>query len=52
MKTVAWLSFWLVAAIWGSSFLLIRVDPGFLSALIRRLVSPLEVLSEEFAVGV
>lgn len=25
MKTVAWLSFWLVAAIWGSSFLLIRV---------------------------
>lgn len=25
MKTAAWASFWLVAAIWGSSFLLIRV---------------------------
>lgn len=25
MKTFAWVSFWLVAAIWGSSFLLIRV---------------------------
>lgn len=25
MKTVAWVSFWLVAAIWGSSFLLISV---------------------------
>lgn len=32
MKTSAWLSFWLVAFIWGSSFLLIRVGVGGVSA--------------------
>lgn len=43
MKTFAWVSFWLVAAIWGSSFLLIRVGvehftPGQI-ALIRCVIA-------------